>query len=75
MIYAQVSGGNKLHLACEAGEVYWGKVIRDGCISAPLCRTPAFRGNYRMTINVPLAHACKNCRRIERNRRYHKEEN
>lgn len=75
MTYAQISGGNKLHLACEPGEVYWGKVIRAGYISAPLCRTSAFRGNYRMTINVPLAHACKNCLRVERNRRYAKEEN
>jgi hypothetical protein len=70
MIFAQISSGNKLHLACEAGEVYWGKVVRSGYVSAPLCRTSAFRGNYRMNINVPLAHACKNCLRIERNHRY-----
>lgn len=67
MIYAQISGGNKLHLACEPGEEYRGEVIRKDYISAPLCRTPAFKGRYRMTINVPLGHACKTCRRLAAN--------
>lgn len=64
MIYAQIKGGHKLHLAAEPGEEYYGEVIRKGYVSAPLCRTPAFQGHYRMTINVPLRAACKNCRRI-----------
>lgn len=64
MIYAQIGGGMKLHLACEAGEEYRGEVIRRGNLSAPLCATPAFHGHYRMTINVSLGEACKNCRRI-----------
>lgn len=64
MIYAQIKGGHKLHLACEPGEEYQGQIIRAGYVSAPLCRTPAFKGSYRMTINVPLANECKNCRRV-----------
>ncbi len=68
MIYAQIKGGKKLHLACEAGEEYRGKIIRAGYISAPLCGHPAFKGSYRMTINASLGEACKNCRRIARGR-------
>jgi hypothetical protein len=63
MIYAQIKSGQKLHLACEPGEEYRGEIIRAGYISAPLCRTSHFRGRYRMTINVPLGNACKNCLR------------
>ena len=55
MRYAQIKEGNKLHLVFES----------DGYISAPLCGKH-FDGHYRMTINVPLAHACKNCQRIYR---------
>jgi hypothetical protein len=66
MIYAQISGGMKLHLACEAGEEYRGEIIRKGQVSAPLCGTPAFKGRYRMTINASLGEACKNCQRIWR---------
>lgn len=66
MIYAQISGGHKLHLACEPGEEYRGEIIRKGYISAPPCRTPAFKGRYRMTINVSLGEACKNCLRLVR---------
>jgi hypothetical protein len=64
MRYAQIRGGKKLHLACEAGEEYQGEIIRAGYISPPLCCTPAYQGKYRMTINVSLGEACKNCRRI-----------
>jgi len=64
VIWAQIKGGNKLHLACEPGEEYYGDIIRAGHLSAPLCHTRAFKGRYRMTINVPLAHACQNCVRI-----------
>jgi len=64
MRYAQIKSGKKLHLICEAGEVYWGEIIRKDHQSAPLCKTSAFHGNYRMTINVPLGNACKNCLRV-----------
>jgi len=64
MIYAQISSGRKLHLACEPGEEYRGEIVRKGYISAPLCRTPAFDGHYRMTINLPMNHSCRNCRRV-----------
>ena len=50
MVYAQIKGGNKLHLVFNA----------EGRLSAPLCGIPVPNG-YRMTINVPLAHACKRC--------------
>lgn len=66
MRYAQIKGGHKLHLVCEPGEEYRGKLIRAGQVSAPLCGTSAFKGHYRMTINVPLANACKNCIRVYR---------
>ena len=70
MIWAQIHRGGKLHLALEAGEeLPNGEVIRRGYISAPLCQTTAFKGSYRATFNVPLAHACRNCMRIERARR------
>jgi hypothetical protein len=65
MKYAQIKGGNKLHLVYEAGEgVDAQHLIPINCFSAPLCGTRYFKGNYRMTINVPLAHACKNCLRV-----------
>lgn len=64
MRYAQIRSGQKLHLVYEAGE---GKddtsIVRAGFVSAPLCGKNAADG-YRMTINVPLANACRNCRRV-----------
>lgn len=65
MRYAQIKSSQKLHLVCEAGEEYRGKVIRKGYLSAPLCGRDSSDG-YRMTINVPLGHACQNCQRIYR---------
>lgn len=65
MRYAQVKGGQRLHLACEPGEEYRGEVIRKGYLSHPLCGRPVPDG-YRMTINVPLANACRNCLRVVR---------
>lgn len=66
MRYAQITGGRKLHLVYEAGE---GKdaqhLVPAGHVSAPLCGTRWFFGIYRMTINVPLANACKNCLRVK----------
>lgn len=52
MRYAQIHGGNKLHLVFEA----------ENAVSNPVCGIRAER--YRMTINVPLGHSCKNCRRV-----------
>lgn len=60
MIYAQIKSGRKLHLVCEAGEEDRGSVVRYGYLGAPLCGQ-SMEGNYRMTINLPLANACKKC--------------
>lgn len=64
MLYAQVKGGQKLHLVYEAGE---GPddlhQVKAGYLSNPICGRAAPDG-YRMTINVPLANECKNCRRV-----------
>lgn len=65
MRYAQVASGQKLHLVCEPGEELRGQVVRAGFLSQPLCGR-RFEGNYRMTINLPLGHSCKNCRRVHR---------
>lgn len=65
MRYAQVAGGQKLHLVCEPGEKLRGEWIPAGRISLPLCNRSVPRG-YRMTINVPLANACHNCLRVYR---------
>jgi len=64
MRYAQIKAGRKLHLVFEPGE---GRdsahLIEAGYLSAPLCGQRV-DDNYRMTINVPLAHACKRCLRV-----------
>jgi hypothetical protein len=61
--YAQVRGGQKLHLVYEPGE---GPEPRPdtGQVSQPLCGRRA--DGYRMTINVPLGQACQNCQRVWR---------
>lgn len=65
----QIKSGQKLHLAYEAGEGNNGKIIEAGHISAPICgRGFDENGNFRMTINVPLANACKNCLRVYNSR-------
>lgn len=64
MIYAQIKSGRKLHLAREGGERDRdGVIIERGMLSAPICGQ-RMAGNYRMTINVPLANACKKCRKV-----------
>jgi hypothetical protein len=69
VIYAQIKSGGKLHLAYEAGEGRdASSLVPRGMISAPLCGSVAFHGRYRMTINVPLANACKRCLRVSRAR-------
>lgn len=64
MIYAQISSGQRLHLAYEAGE---GKddasIVRAGFLSDPICGRKAAAG-YRMTCNLPLANACRACSRV-----------
>ena len=64
VIYAQISSGQRLHLAYEAGE---GKndagIVRAGFLSDPLCGRKAVNG-YRMTCNLPLANACRACSRV-----------
>lgn len=66
MTYAQIKSGLRLHLVCEPGEDFRGEVIRAGRVSLPLCGQPVPDSGYRMTINVPLAHACKRCQTIYR---------
>lgn len=60
MIYAQIKSGRKLHLVMQQGEVHRGHTMCAGELSNPICGQTV-RGNYRMTINVPLANACKKC--------------
>ena len=69
MIYAQISSGLKMHMVYEPGEGPADAIVRAGHLSAPLCGTRAFSGHFRMTCNLPLAHACKNCVRVWRARR------
>src|SRR5688500_5580071 len=68
VIYAQIRKGRRLHLAYEAGEGRTPQtLVPAGFVSAPLCGRSIPNG-YRMTINVPLANACKACRRVWRAR-------
>ena len=66
MKYMQIKSKQKLHLVYESGE---GRddahLIKTGHISAPICGRGFDRnGNFKMTINVPLGNACKNCTRV-----------
>lgn len=64
MRYAQIASGQRLHLVYEPGEGRDDQhIIRAGYLSQPLCGRYAADG-FRMTINVPLANACRNCRRV-----------
>jgi hypothetical protein len=62
----QIESGQKLHLAYEAGEGRDNEhLIKANRISAPICGRGFNKdGNFRMTINVPLGNACKNCQRV-----------
>ena len=70
MRYMQIESGQKLHLVYEAGEgISPDKLIPAGKVSAPICGRgfsggERYENGYRMTINVPLANACKNCLRV-----------
>ena len=64
-----MEGGQRRRLVYEAGEgVDQTRLIAAGGVSNPLCGRRATTG-YRMTINVSLANACKNCLRVYRARR------
>ena len=68
----QIKSGQKLHLVYEPGE---GKEITSmvpvNHISAPICgRGFDENGNFRMTINVPLANSCKNCNKVYNTRHF-----
>ena len=52
MTYAQIKKGQRLHLVFHA----------EGRISQPICGKRT--SEYRMTIDVPLDSACKNCQRV-----------
>ena len=68
MIYAQIKRGQRLHLAYEAGDgADPASLTPAGRVSNPLCGREVPSG-YRMTINVPLANACKSCQRVWRSR-------
>jgi len=66
MTYAQVAAGQRLHIVYEAGEVYRGQVIPEGCLSSPLCGRRA--ESYRIVTDAPRAKAkvCRNCLRVYR---------
>ena len=66
----QIKSGQRLHLVYEAGEGKSSdKLISAGRVSAPICgRGFSDQGGYKMTINMPLDNACKNCLRVNRAR-------
>lgn len=53
MKYAQIKSGLQLHLVYE---------LPTGGVTQPICGKRADK--FRMIINVPLAHACKNCQKV-----------
>ena len=56
--FAQEFGGQKLHIV-EADR------NTETVARKAICgRNCSKRGNWRMTINMPLASLCKNCRRV-----------
>ena len=52
MRYAQVKSGQKLHLVFE---------LHNESLTNPICGRKV--EGYRMTINLPLGNACKNCQK------------
>jgi hypothetical protein len=69
MRYMQIADGQKLHLVYEPGE---GRdeqhLIKANHIGLPICGrkadNPKYSNGFKMTINVPLGNACKNCLRV-----------
>jgi hypothetical protein len=67
MRYMQIRKKQKLHLVYEPGEgVNKEHLIEAGYIGAPICGRGFDKatGGFKMTINVPLANACRNCLRV-----------
>jgi len=69
MRYMQIKNGQKLHLVYEPGEgVDMQHLVPKGHLGLPLCGRKLdnldYKDGYRMTINVPLGYACKNCLKI-----------
>lgn len=66
MRYMQIEGGQKLHLVYEAGEGRDAQhLIPANRVSAPICGRGFNKdGGFKMTINVPLANACKRCLKV-----------
>ena len=60
MRYAQRAGGQKLHLVYETDPTLTGYAVAQTAFCG---RTPKW-STWRMTINVPLARACKACLRV-----------
>jgi len=70
MTYAQIKASQKLHLVYEPGEGRTSQtLVPAGRLGLPLCGCLVPASGYRMTINVPLGHACQRCRRVLRSRR------
>jgi len=63
MRYAQVHKKQKLHLVYE---------LPNGDVTQPVCGKKA--DNFRMTINMPLGNACKNCLRRLNSKAYNENE-
>lgn len=59
--FAQEYGGQKLHIVEADSNT---KTVAQEAICKRNCSK---RGNWRMTINVPLANLCGNCRRVAHN--------
>lgn len=59
--FVQEYGGQKLHIAkADAND----KTVSSRAICGRTCDK---RGNWGMTINMPLASLCRNCNRVARN--------
>ena len=73
MRYMQIKSGQRLHLVYEPGEGrHPTDLIPAGHLSAPICgRGFDSNGNFRMTINVSLGNACRNCLRVYQARHAH----
>ena len=57
MLYAQEKCGQKLHIV---------PVYSDETVGQPLCSRRVRR--WRIIINMPLGHCCRNCRRVLKKR-------
>lgn len=61
MRYAQELRGQRLHLVRETDPDLTGRYVERRALCG---RIPDRRGDWGMTINVPLANACKSCCRV-----------